>query len=324
MKGRSELQPANGKALPAFCLRFYCPPVQLLACVAIVFLAAVSSAAPRPRIVTSFFPIYCWTVHVAGEFADVENLLPGRVDPHAYSFTTSDARKLTSADLIVVNGLGLESWLPKVQRNGTVATNKIVTVSAGLQTQLLFGAHHHHHDGDAHGHAGEQANEHLWLDPTLAAHGVSNILAALQRLDPAHAAAYASNAQAYVARLHQLDADIRAKLAGVTNRAIVTYHDAFPYFTRRYGLEIAGVVEQQPGVPPGPKYLSELGKKIRAQKIPAIFVPPGVRHPLAQRLASDLKVKLAELDTLESGPLSPSAYEQLMRHNAEALANHLK
>ena len=283
-----------------------------------------AAAAPRPRIVTSFFPLYCWTVNVAGEFADVENLLPGRVDPHAYSFTTSDARRLTSADLIVVNGLGLESWLPKVQRNGTVASNKIVTVSAGLQPQLLFGAHHHHHDGDTHDHAGEQANEHFWLDPTLAAHAVSNILVALQRLDPAHAAAYASNAQAYVARLHQLDADIRAKLAGVTNRAIVTYHDAFPYFTRRYGLEIAGVVEQQPGVPPGPKYLSELGKRIRAQKIPAIFVPPGVRNPLAQRLARDLKVKLAELDTLESGPLSPSAYEEQMIFNATVLETSLK
>jgi zinc/manganese transport system substrate-binding protein len=288
-----------------------------------VFTPPSADAAPRPRIVTSFFPLYCWTVNVAGEFADVENLLPGRVDPHAYSFTTSDARKLASADLIVVNGLGLESWLPKVQRNGTVATNKIVTVSAGLQTQLLFGAHHHH-DHDGHDHAGEQANEHIWLDPTLAAHGVSNILEALQRLDPAHAVAYASNAQSYVARLHQLDADIRTKLAGVTNRAIVTYHDAFPYFTRRYGLEIAGVVEQQPGVPPGPKYLSELGKKIRAQKIPAIFVPPGVRNPLAQRLAGDLKVKLTELDTLESGPLSPSAYEQQMMFNATVLETSLK
>jgi zinc transport system substrate-binding protein len=283
-----------------------------------------TEAAPRPRIVTSFFPLYCWTVNVAGEFADVENLLPGRVDPHAYSFTTSDARKLTGADLIVVNGLGLENWLPKVQRNGTVATNKVVSVSAGLKSQLLFGAHHHHHEHDGHDHAGEQANEHIWLDPTLAAHGVSNILAALQRLDPAHAAAYASNAQAYVTRLHQLDTDIRAKLAGVTNRAIVTYHDAFPYFTRRYGLAIAGVVEQQPGVPPGPKYLSELGKKIRAQKIPAIFVPPGVRNPLAQRLARDLKVQLAELDTLESGPLSPSAYEQQMMFNATVLETSLK
>ena len=103
-----------------------------------VFLAAVSSAAPRPRIVTSFFPLYCWTVNVAGEFADVENLLPGRVDPHAYSFTTSDARKLTSADLIVVNGLGLESWLPKVQRNGTMATRMAMLANKRTNTSGLI------------------------------------------------------------------------------------------------------------------------------------------------------------------------------------------
>jgi zinc transport system substrate-binding protein len=286
------------------------------------------SAAERLHIVTSFFPIYSWTKSIAGDRATVENLLPPRAEPHEYAFTPGDARKLARADLIVINGLGLESWVPKFLRNAPEAAKKIVTTTAGLEEQLLYGAHHHHHghdhDHDHGAHAEEQPNEHVWLDPTLAAHGVSNILAALRRADPANANFYASNAQAYVARLHQLDSDIRAQLAGVTNRAIVTYHDAFPYFVERYGLEIAGVVEETPEVNPTPKYLARLGRTIRERGIGVIFIPPGADTRLARRIAADLRVKLVELDTLESGPLAASAYEERMRYNAAALQQNLK
>jgi zinc transport system substrate-binding protein len=298
---------------------------RLLAAVAGMLLVLSAPAAQRPRVITSFLPIYSWTVNVAGEFADVENLLPASAEPHEYAFKIEDVRKLTQADLVIINGLGLESWLQKFKRSSVVATNKIVAVTDGLQQQLLFGEHHHHHaahEDRSHGH--EQPNEHTWLDPQLAAHGVSNILAALQRIDPAHSAAYASNAQAYVVRLRQLDREIAARLSGVTNRAIITYHDAFPYLARRYGLEIAGMVEKVPGENPSARHLTEFGKTIRARRIPVIFVPPGGRTPLARRLAKDLKVKLAELATLESGPLSPSAYEEYMLGNAKVLETHLK
>jgi ABC-type Zn uptake system ZnuABC Zn-binding protein ZnuA len=153
----------------------------------------------------------------------------------------------------------------------------------------------------------------------LAAQGVSNILAAAQRIDPAHAADYARNAHAYVERLQKLDDEIRRTLSSLTNRAIVTYHDAFPYFARRYGLEIAGVVEEVPEVNPTPKYLSRLRATLRARNIRVIFVAPGGRTRIARRIADDLQVKLVELDTLETGPLSPSAYEQRMTANALVL-----
>ncbi|HEY0550531.1 MAG TPA: metal ABC transporter substrate-binding protein, partial [Verrucomicrobiae bacterium] len=168
------------------------------------------------------------------------------------------------------------------------------------------------------------ANPHIWLDPQLAAQGVSNILAALQRIDPAHALAYANNAHGYIAHLNKLDADIRHALSSVTNRAIVTYHDAFPYFARRYGLEIAGVVEAVPEVNPTPKYLSRLRATMRARNINVIFVAPGGRTRIARRIADDLRVKLIELDTLETGLLSPSAYEQRMTANANVLEKQLK
>lgn len=263
----------------------------------------------RPYVVTSFLPLYCWTANVAGDLATVENLLPPRADPHEYAFTPSDARKLASADLIVVNGLGLEVWLSKFLRSSPASEQRLVVTSQNLNSQLASGSH---------------ANPHVWLDPQLAAVGVSNIAAALQRIDPTHEAAYARNAESYSAKLQQLDRDIQQSLDGVTNRAIVTYHDAFPYFARRYGLEIAGVVEQVPDVNPTPKYLSRLGRTMRERNIHAIFIPRNETTRLARRIAEDLRVELVELDTLETGALSPSAYEEHMRANAAVLKKYLK
>lgn len=303
---------------PAIC---FLQLVRNTAIVVSLILAALLSVEARPRIVTSFLPLYCWTANVAGTNADVENLLPSRAEPHEYAFTPGDARKLSQADLIVVNGVNLEGWLPKFLRSVPAARSRVVTVSAGLETNLIAGEHHHGHSD--HDHA-EHANPHLWLDPQLAAHGVSNILAALQNIDPAHAATYATNAYAYVARLKKLDNDTRKILAGLTNRAIVTYHDAFPYFARRYGLEIAGMVEEVPEVNPTPKYLSRLRATMRARNINVIFTGPDGRTRIARRIAEDLHANLVELDTLETGALSPSAYEELMMTNALALQKHLQ
>jgi zinc transport system substrate-binding protein len=297
---------------------FYRPHVQPLAFFAalLFFAVAASAAQARLHVVTGFLPLYCWTAKVAGTNAEVENLLSTRSEPHEYAFTPGDARKLAQADLIIVNGLGLESWLPKFLRGSPAARNKIIAVSDGAGPELIAGEQSHHDHG--------AMNPHLWLDPHLAMRGVSNILAAMQRSNPAGRDAFQRNAGAYLAKLHQLDADIRQSLASVTNRAIVTYHDAFPYLARRYGLEIAGVVEQVPGVNPTPKYLSRLGRMMRERGIRAIFVPAGGRTRLAQRIAMDLRVELVELDTLESGLPTSSAYEERMLRNADVLKKYLR
>lgn len=310
------------RRFPLSVRRFYGGCAQSLAGIAVVIFALTLSAAePRLRIVTSFCPLYCWTANIVGDLAEVENLLPARAEPHEYAFTPGDARKLGKADLIVVNGFGLEPWLPKFLRSNPSARTRFVNISAGLHSQLIAGEHDHGHpDHDE----SARINPHIWLDPQLAAHGVSNILTALQRFDSTHNAAYSNNAAAYVERLRKLDSDIGQMLAGVTNRSIVTWHDAFPYFARRYGLEIIGVVEEVPDVNPTPKYLSRLGRTIRERGIHVIFVPSGGRSRLARRIATDLHVELAELDTLESGPLTASAYEERMRHNAAVLQKYLK
>ncbi len=287
--------------------------------VLLLSVTVLSAAAGRPHIVTSFFPLYSWAANIAGENAMVENLLPMGAEPHDYAFTFSDARKLERADVVVVNGLGLEAWLPKFLANSPRARDRVVTISTGADPFLIAGEHVHGPGEHSH-----HSNPHLWLDPQLAAHGVSNILAALQRADPGRASAYATNAQRYVQRLQTLDRDIQSALSGLTNRSLVTYHDAFPYFARRYGLKIAGIVEEVPEVNPTARQLSRLARVMREQNIRVLFIAPGGRTKVAQRIAADLKAELVELDTLETGPLSPAAYEERMRHNTTVLQKHLR
>jgi ABC-type Zn2+ transport system substrate-binding protein/surface adhesin len=101
-----------------------------------VITSVADAAEKRPRVLTSFLPIYCWTVHVAGDFADVENLLSAKAEPHEYAFAPGDARRLAQADLILVNGLSMEGWLPKFLRSTPAARERVVTVTGGLKGEL--------------------------------------------------------------------------------------------------------------------------------------------------------------------------------------------
>ena len=301
---------------------------------ALLLLTGLAVQAKALKVVTSFFPVYCFTVQVAGEWAEVDNLLPPGIGPHEFQFAPRDLRKLTDADLVIINGLQLESWLEAALKQAAAGRPKtIVAVSDGLDTRLI-------HDEESQaggpgtgektpvespGHAhGAGPNPHIWLDPQLAAHAVTNILKALQKADPDHAAGYQANAQRYLAQLEKLDDDYRAALTPLKSVAFITYHQAFPYLTRRYGLNLAGVIEAVPDVEPSPKYLARLSRRMRDQQVKVIFTEPQYSGKLAVQLARDHQISLGVLDTLETGPLQPGAYEEGMRRNLGNLVKFLK
>ena len=291
-----------------------------------------SQEARRLQVLTTLPPLYSWVASVVGDRADVVNLLPPNVGPHDYQFRPKDLRKIQKADLILLNGLELESWFARaISANNDGARRKIIEVAAGLPTNSLIyelpelqvepgGSHAHEHE---HAHAG-LANPHLWLDPILASHAVSNLLTALQQADPANASVYASNAATYQLRLHKLDQELRQAISKIPRREVVTFHDAFPYFCRRYDLKLVGVIEEVPGASPSARYLAALSKAIRDQKVGALFVEPQSEIRLARQLAKDLDIRLAILDTLETGRLEPDAYETGMRANLKSLQQALK
>jgi zinc/manganese transport system substrate-binding protein len=290
------------------------------------------------RVLTTFLPVYCLTTAVAGDAARVENLLPEHVGPHDYLLTPRDLRRAAAADLIVINGLGIEANL--VRRMQSALGDRlppIVVMAAGLGDELIhevtpvagtggqdesgLQSQEHRHD-PTHRHG--DADPHIWLDPRLAAHAVTNILRGLQRMDPEQAPRYAANAQQYIGRLERLDAELEEGLKDLREVPFVTYHDAFPYFVRRYGLNLIGVVEQVPDVNPSPRYLQSLNEAIRERGAKVIFTEPQFSSRMVRQIARDLGVSLEVLDPLETGALKPEAYEEGMRRILKTLREHLK
>jgi zinc/manganese transport system substrate-binding protein len=305
----------------------------ILALAIVCFSQAICDAAEEPkklRVVTTIFPIYCFASNVVGSDGEVHNLLPPNVGPHDYQLSPSDLRKIKEADIVIMNGLGLDNWVMKAfpERKERFSTSSfkqsVIVLGALVNTNELIvappdldleGRHLHSHE-----HEHTLANPHIWLDPQLAIECVSNIVNAMTGLNPA----YRKNGEAYIARLKQLDIDIAAKLTPVRNKPFITQHDAFPYFVRRYGLKQVGVIEPTPDVSPSPRFLSDLLKVIREKNVQVIFNDPRSSPRLAKQIAKDAKIRTAELDTLESGKLDPQGYEEGMRRNAATMALELK
>jgi zinc transport system substrate-binding protein len=276
--------------------------------IALAFATPIEASSAKIRVLTSFLPVYCFTANVAGDSAEVENLLRGGAGPHDYQLSVRDRERIRAADLVVLNGLGIDSWIEPVLRS---ANAKTVFLSSGLSNDLARVE-------------GSPLNAHIWLDPVLAMSCVSNIARALIEVDPGHQEAYSRNTSNYLARLKALNEEFRAGLEPCQGAKIVTFHDSFPYLMRRYGIEVVAVIEEVPDVSPSPQYLSRLYKTVRETKPKAIFTDAQFSPRLARQIGADLKVPVAGLNTLETGPLKPQSYEEIMRNNLRVLQQALK
>ena len=276
----------------------------------------------RLKVVATFVPMYCLAANVAGNLADVENLVPASSDPHEVQFSARDMRKLESADLLVENGLGIESWLDRILRPGA-GPKAVVVASAGLDKDLITEEPYLDLGGGIEANERHAPNPHVWLDPTLAAREVTNILAAFEKADPANATGYERNAKAYLAKLDVLDKEISHGLASKNGDALVCYHDAFAYFARHYDLRIVAVVEIMPDVEPSPRHLARVGEVIKREHVKAVFGEQQSPTALVEQIGQDYGVKVGVLNTLETGALTPEVYQIVMKENLKVLQEDL-
>jgi zinc transport system substrate-binding protein len=277
--------------------------------VAVAFWFACGAAARELKVLSSFLPVYCFAANVIGDAGTVEMLLPPNVEPHDYQLSVKDRARVERADLLILNGLGLDSWLEATLAGASKPIPTLI-VSSVLSNRLI--------------RASRKPNPHIWLDPLLAMECVRNILDAVTRLDSENATVYSKNAAEYLERLRVLDREIENELAPARGKGLVTFHDSFPYFARRYGLKVVGVIEPVPEISPSPRYLSGLYKTIRQSGATCIFTEPQFRSSIAQMVSEDLNLPMATLNTLESGVPNARAYEIGMRENTRTLRENLR
>jgi zinc/manganese transport system substrate-binding protein len=289
-------------------------------------LAVAMAQSPAPKaeklnIVTSFLPVQSHTLAIAGDHANVKQLLAKDTGPHDFQLTPADVKKLSDADLLIINGAGIEEWLGELIKKSGNKNLVVVDTSNGINLvespeEIEIG--HSHSRAHDHDH-GDGANPHIWLDPVIAKKQAANIVAALQKADPANASAYAQNGKVYEAKLSALDSDYRSTLAPLPNKNLVTFHDAFPYLAARYKLNYVGAISEFPEKDPTPKQLAALVDKIRSLKVGVLFAENGYAPGLLKKIAGETGAKVSELDTLEVGQGTATAYLDRMGANLESL-----
>jgi ABC-type Zn uptake system ZnuABC Zn-binding protein ZnuA len=250
---------------------------------------------------------------VGGDRVAATSLVPKGGDVHTFDPTPADVRKVSTAALLVRNGLGLDDWLTKlVSDAGTSAT--LVTLGEGLEGVQYITAE------------SGQTNPHLWMDVAYAEKYVDRIEAALATAMPADAAAFAANAEAYKTRLAALDDAIRARLSAIpaANRVVVSFHDAFPYFAAAYGLTVVGTIVAAPGQDPSAGQIADLVSKIKSSGAKAIFAEAQFNDALAKAIASETGATVVYNlydGTLGDAPLD--TYIGMMTWDADQVASAL-
>ena len=291
------------------------------------------ASSQKLQVVTTILTTTLFTKAVAGDCAQVSSLLPAGADSHAHQARPQDVASLGKAQVLVINGLGMESFLEPVLKG---AENKeLITIdsSSGINPLAMqekddHGHGHDHHDhGHAHGEGEEAVNPHVWLDPTLAAKQVETIRDGLMKADPSCADGYRNRADAYITKLQQLDSELAAELAPFQGRTVVSFHEALPYFTRRYGLSDEALVTL-PEDQPSPADVQRINQVLKANNIAGVLTEPGGGSAALQSLAKDLNLRLKVFDPLELVPeaskRTPELYIEVMRRNGEAVKATMK
>ena len=289
----------------------------LLLALLVVSLSGCGAVAEDVDLMATFYPVYILAENVLD---GVEGVTLSSMTPpstgclHDYQLLTSDMRALAKCSALLINGAGMETFLPDV--TGQFPDLTVIDCSQGVE--LLT-------EEEDHGHDHEQVtyNAHIWLAPENAIQMVRNLRDGLSALLPDQKDRIAENAEAYIAKLSALDEELRAAVEPLPRKQIVTFHEAFPYFARAYGLEVAAVVALEPDEPISPRMLKQVIEKVRAAGNPPLFSEPQYENTALRTVAQETGATVYELDPLVTGDGAKTAYEDVMRKNLTVLLTAL-
>ena len=275
-------------------------------------LATPLRAQERLDVVASFSILGGFVRNVGGDRVSLAMLVGPNADVHVYAPSPADAKRIADAKLVVVNGLGLEGWLPRlVQSAGGKAA--IVVASNGVAALKR----------------GSDADPHAWQSVGNAKIYVANIRDALATADPADAAMFGANAARYLAELDALDADVRAAVANIPpeRRKVISTHNAFGYFSEAYGITFIAPLGVSTETEPSARDIAAIISQIRREKIPAVFLENMSDDRLIGRIAAETGARVGGTlfsDALTDEKGDAPTYIAMVRHNIRALTSALE
>ena len=311
------------------------------------FPALGRASAAEQTVLATTFPIYQIVRNVTQgrDGVKVDLMLPSQMGcPHDYALTPQDMQKLAKADILVINGLGMEEFLGAPVKKANLKI-RVIDSSSGIRETIQYSCdqnhehghchentktghhideHHHGHPGEAHHehehhqHAG--VNPHLFASPRMTAQLAMNIAAELSKADPNGAATYFKNAHAYAGAMNRLAEDMAALGKRLKNKRIVQPHGVFDYLARDIGLEIV-VAMLAHGQEPSAAGMRHLVKTIKEKGAGAIFTEPQYPEKIGKVLSKETGIPVAMLDPAATGPENAplTYYETVMHQNMKIL-----
>lgn len=259
-------------------------------------------------VVCSFYPVYIIALNVADgiEGVRVTNMIPPVTGClHDYSATAADMKNLENAGIFLFSGAGMESFIDKIA--GKYPLLKTAELSSGITLIKNVSG----------------GNPHVWVSVSNAIAMTRNCAAALSGADKKHADQYQKNAAKYIRELTELKSGMKAGLEKFSGKKIITFHEAFPYFAEEFNLEIAAVIEREPGSEPSAKELADTINLIRRTGIKSIFAEPQYPAASAGVIARETGAQVFTLDPAVAGENDKGAYIKIMKSNLSVLAGAL-
>ena len=265
------------------------------------------------------------TGNVGGDLVSLTSLVPAGADVHTFQTTPSHSITIGEADLIISNGAGLDDFLIPILTNAQASGSVHIVASKGLEPFLDSSEESARHVAETKHHSGHELSEvdpHFWLDPTLAIHYVERIIEGLTKTDPKNDQKYATNGKAYVEQLRQLDREIAETLAQIppNSRHLVTFHDAYGYFARRYEWEVSSLVPSDAS-DVTPSDIVRIIDQINLEETPAVFAEPQLNSDVLRQASQDTGVEVGIIRSLVDD--QTLTYVDMMRDNARSLVENL-
>ena len=285
--------------------------MQLWLCLALAMLASPLQAADRLNVVASFSVLGDFVRNVGGERVNLTVLVGPGSDVHVYAPTPSDAKTIAAAQVLIINGLGLEGWLPRLLQS---SGGKAPTIAATAGIAALK--------------AGSDSDPHAWQSVANARVYVANIRDALASAAPADAGFFRDRAERYLAELDALDREVREAIGTIPSerRKVISTHDAFGYFAVAYGIAFIAPLGVSTETEPSARDIARIIGQVKGARIPAVFLESLSDDRLVGRIAAETGAKIGGTlfsDSLTDEKGDAPTYLAMVRHNVKALTSAL-
>ena len=275
-------------------------------------------------VITTFYPVYEFTQQVAGDRADVHQLVTGGTDAHHFEPSARDVAAINDSDLFIYSSEEMETWVPSLLDSLDNESLPIVKTAENIELMEQDGHHHDDHDHD-HSHS---VDPHIWLDPVLAQDQINTIKEALIDRDPEGEAYYTERAEGYNQELQSLHEDYETAFEEADERVFVTQHESFGYLAHRYHLTQIAVGGLSTEVEPSPSRIAEINQLVEEYDVPVIYYQEGASSSIAETIANETNTEIAvlyDLENISAEMLEKELdYMSAMRENLETLKKSIR